>query len=272
VLELGRGGGHQRQQAVGTFGVPAGGGKRALCVVLPSAHREAGQGGQGVAIEDTGVVRVAKDLTQTPLGRVPVPMQTQQPVPVGLPTPLVRGKIVVPAVLGALLEVARYFWVAAQPPQQRHQVVVAPQDVLVVTDGTGQLQTAEQLIEPRLVTELQPGAPAIDQPHGHQVARVEPLGHRQRLVDPPYPVPLLVDVDQDHRQVQERRDAAETVTGALEQLGSPFRRRERGPGLQPGPLLHRQAGQGLAQRGIVTEVLAQPHRHLRGAQSIAPPI
>ena len=46
------------------------------------------------------------------------------------------------------------------------------------------------------------------------------------------------------------------VAAELEQSRGPLRRRERGAGLQRRPLLHRQAGQCLAQRGVVAEPLA----------------
>jgi hypothetical protein len=72
--------------------------------------------------------------------------------------------------------------------------------------------------------------------------------------------------------VQQRGDAPGTVAAVSEQLRCPLSRRERGRGLQARPLLHRQAGEGLAECGVVPEVLPQLYSLLRGAQRLAPPV
>jgi hypothetical protein len=68
----------------------------------------------------------------------------------------------------------------------------------MVAKGAGQLQTAEQLVEPLVVAELEPGPSAVDQPHRRQVVRADPPGHRQCLVDPLQTLLLTVNVDQYH--------------------------------------------------------------------------
>jgi hypothetical protein len=54
----------------------------------------------------------------------------------------------------------------------------------------------------------------------------------------------------------------------FEQRGGPLGGRQRGSRSQRGPLLYRQAGQGLPERGLVAEALAQRHRLFGGAERL----
>jgi hypothetical protein len=82
--------------------------------------------------------------------------------------------------------------------------------------GAGRLQAVQQLVEPGVLTELQPGPPAVDHAQWHQMTCPGPLGHRERRLQAREGLTLLVEVDQDHRPVHQGEHPVRRLAGTLQ--------------------------------------------------------